>query len=100
MWSETLNLPDQYQTSGMTVYLAFSLPEPDPTDRYLTLCPSPRISIVAVTSTRPGRRLLLTDSPGMLRLPGTDAASKNRQWTLRLYIKALLPLPFPSFSNR
>jgi hypothetical protein len=53
---ETLNLPDQYQTSGMTIYLAFSLPEPDPTDQYLTLCtPPPRISILAVTNTRPGR---------------------------------------------
>jgi hypothetical protein len=53
---ESLNLPEQYQTSGQIIYLAFTLPESDPTDQYLTLCtPPPRISIVAVTSTRPGR---------------------------------------------
>lgn len=49
---ETTNLPESYRRSGQRIYFAFSCPEPDPTDQYLTYCtPPPRITIVAVTQT-------------------------------------------------
>ncbi len=47
---ETLNLPERYQTSGQRIYVAFSVPEPDPNDQYLTYCtPPPQIAIIAIT---------------------------------------------------
>ncbi len=50
---ETTNLPEVYQRSGQRVYFAFSLPDPDPSDQYLTYCtPPPQVTIVAITETR------------------------------------------------